>query len=124
MASKNAVSKDATFDLLASGVVSGGIDMTAPMEAGADVSGVRRKVLEGGSREGVEQGASKFVPSKGKNSLGGAKNRSRVPRDYRVVWFYHGESAIIAVLLSDDGRALRWECARNTKFRKAVLRRN
>ena len=59
-----------------------------------------------GAREGVEQGASEFVPSKEKNSLGGAKNQSKVPWDCLVMWFYHGESAIIAVLLSDDGRAL------------------
>ncbi len=43
MASKNAVSEDAIFDLLASGVISGGIDMTAPMEAEVDASVFNRK---------------------------------------------------------------------------------
>ena len=59
-----------------------------------------------GSRGGVEQGLHKISPNEGKNSLGGAKNRSRVPWDCLVVWFYHGESAITAVLLSGDGWAL------------------
>jgi len=51
-----------------------------------------------GSREGVEQGAYKFVPSKGKNSLGGTHDRSEVPWDCIVMQFYYGERVIIAVL--------------------------
>jgi hypothetical protein len=77
-----------------------------------------------GSREGVEEGAYEFLSTNGKNSLGGTHNRSEVPWDCIVMQFYHGERAIIAVLVSDVGRALYCECARNTTFEKTVSRRN
>ena len=48
---ENAASEDAIIEVLASGVISVGTDMTAPMEAEADVFVLIRKVLAGFSRE-------------------------------------------------------------------------
>ena len=46
----------ATFEILVSGVISGGTDIPVPMEAKFNVSFVIKIFLQG-SREGVKQGA-------------------------------------------------------------------
>ena len=48
--------------------------MTMPMEAEADIFGVRRNNLAG-SQDGVEQDAYTVVPFEGKNSIGGTHDR-------------------------------------------------
>ena len=52
-----------------------GTDMIAPMEAEADVFGVRRKVLAGFLR-GHQTRCGQFCSSEGKNSLGGTHSRT------------------------------------------------